>query len=260
MHKIFFYFLVLIAVTSFAQTTLKSQEKLQFEDYFFDAMNERLKANYDKSNDLFQQCLSIDPQNDVVYFKMAQNDMDAKKYEEALTYINKAKSINPDNKWYQKTFIEIKIAEGIPINKAKKLIEEFRPKAKNKYVVMDLYRKLFYGRQKTGLSVSYNSPKKNSALNLSPLINAQKYDEAIQKGEKYLEKHPNDAQVYYDVALAYKFLKKYQDALDYLDMGSDFILKNKALQKKYYQLYIDIYTVQGKKEKAMPYKQKLQKI
>jgi len=260
MHKFFFYFFVLIELTGFAQTGLKEQERLQFENYFFDAMNEHLKANYDKSNDLFQQCLSIDSQNDVVFFKMAQNDLQSKKYDEALTYIDKAKTLNPDNKWYQKTFIEIKIAEGTPIKEVKKLIEAFRPKAKNKYVVMDLYQKLYSKHQKEKLYVKYTTPKKISSITFSKLIAAQQYKEVIDKGENHLNKHPNDAQTYYYVALAYKHTKKYQEALDYLDMGTDFILKNKALLKSYYQLYFDIYIALGKKQKALPYQQKLQKI
>ncbi len=260
MKQLILYILVLTSIALSAQNNkLTEKQRLSFDAYFFDGMNERLKANYDKSNEYFQQCLSIDDKNDVILFKIAQNYLDDNKAEQALIYIEKAQALNPKNKWYRKTYIEIQIALGTAQKDVVKMIKDFKPLAKNKYIINDLYRTLYYkNKPKVNYTIA-NTKKKNTNV-LAQLIGENKFAQAAKAGEKQLESNPDDISAYYYTALAYFKQNKANQALDFLDMGIDFVLKQKDWRKKYYQLYINIYKSKGKTKKAKKFQQKLNKL
>ncbi len=237
-----------------------SQEYQTLDDYFFDAMNERLKTNYQQSNDLFEQCLSIDPENDVFYFKIAQNYFDLKDYENSLLYLEKARQLNPDNKWYQELFIEIKIKQHTDSKTLYKLIKDFETKAKNKYLIKDLRWKVMMMRFKER-SKPKKTPKPEDKTNeLEKLWQQKQYNKLVKACEDALEKTPDNARIYLYKAKAYTALKKYDFALEYLDLGIDFAIDNKNELKAFYQQYITIYEALKQNKKAEKYRQKLQKL
>ncbi len=237
------------------------QKTGSFDDYFFDAMTERLKNNYQQSNDLFEQCLSINANNDVIYFKIAQNYFDLKDYDQSLTYLKQAQTYNPDNKWYQKLFIDIKIKQQTDPRTLYKLIKDFENKAHNKYLVQDLIRQvqLMQIQKRAQPKVTFN-PVHNQSGHLEKLWQQKNYHKLIQEAEKVLEQRPDDAKIYLYMAKAYSALKKYDDAHDYLDMGMDFTTGNKSLLKAYYQQYIEIFTALKQTGKAEKFRKKLQKL
>lgn len=256
------YFLVIIWWLFAGQIVAqKTQKKASVDDYFYDAMTERLKSNYQKSNDLFEQCLSIDTNNDAIYFKIAQNYFVLKDYDNSLMYLKKAQKINPDNKWYQKLFIEIKIKQQTDSETLNKLIKDFIPKAKNKYLIRDLYLKVRQMQLEQIRSKPQATVKQvNTSGTLIKLWQQKQYNKLIKNGEQALEKTPDNAEIYLYMAKAYTALKKYTEARDYLDMGIDFTIGNKSLLKAYYQQYIEIYTGLKQTKKADKYRRKLQKI
>ncbi len=251
--------LLLLSTNIWAQDKLTEKDKLRFDTAFFDAMNERLKNNYAKSNEYFEQCLSIDDQNDAVYFKMAQNYFDLKDYTQAEVYLEKAQKINPSNKWYEKLHIEIKINNGAPETEIKKMIEAFKQMAQNKYIIKNLYRKLRQKRNRP-IAVSTDIKQVVNPVDWNKLLLEKKYKKLLEKAETELEKQPDKPLLYLYAAQALTGLHHYADALDYLDMGWDFVQKNKNMQKAYYQQYIIIYEALQKPEKVKSYRQKLQKI
>lgn len=257
MKKLIYILTIAIHLTTWAQT--QKTDPTAFDQTYFDAMKYRLKEDYDKSNELFEQCLAMQADNDVIWFKMAQNYFDAKNLHKAEFYVNKAIDLHPENRWYHKLFVEIQIEKGIPQKKANKLINEFAKMAHNKYLVYDLYRKQ-YAKSKS-FAVTYQTPKNNKqTLDFKTLFVQQKYIDLSKKAEKRINDQPDDAQAYYWKAKALSALKKHKKALEYLDMGMDFVLRDKTWRKKYYQLYIALYQNLGKAKKAEKYKQKLQKI
>ncbi len=259
MKKIFIYIFLLSINFVTAQSKLSEKERLTFESNFFDGMNERLKENYDKSNVFLEQCLSIDDKNDVVLFKIAQNYLDNHKPQEALIYINKAKESNAKNKWYQKTFIEIKIALDTGQKEIVKLINKYKKTAKNPYVINSLFRKMYY-QNRPKVTYTTSKPKTIKKDDLANLISSGNYKKTIAEGEKILETNPDNAKAYYYIALAKTKQNKQKQAIEYLEMGIDFALDQKGLLKKYYQLYIDIYSAKNKPKKVKKYQQKLNKL
>ena len=236
--------------------TLQEQQ-LRFDIFFFDAMNERLKNNFEKSNEIFEQCLVLDDQNDAVYFKMAQNYFDAQNYSQAAVYLKKAQQLDPANKWYEKLRIEIKIKSGAPREEVLKMIEVFKPRAKNKYLIRNLYRQLQQPK------VTFQTPKTHQKTPLTQIQNdltAGQYNRVMEQAEKLLDEQPENARLYLLTAKAYTGLQRFNEALDYLDMGMDFVQNDKALQKAFYQQYIQLYEKLNKPEKVRQYRQKLAKL
>ena len=258
MKKLLLLLSILTFTTSFSQDKSDEKKKLEFEENFFDAMSYRIKGDFEKSNELFQNCLNIQPKNDVVLFKIAQNYYDSKKYDEAETYINQAIKINDKNKWYKKYVIDIEIDKGTDAKEVRKLIADFSKVANNPYIISNLYRKLY--RRDYKPKVTYNTKKTKNSSNSNKfemLLNQHKYKELIKLTEKKLEDNPDDAKLYLWTATAYKNLKKWNKAIEYLDMGIDFAMDNKSLLKKYYQTYAEVYRLSGKTKKADKYLKKI---
>ena len=255
------FFILLFWLSVWHLSAQEHQKTDAFDDYFYDAMTERLKTNYQQSNDLFEQCLSLDAGNDVVYFKIAQNYFDLKDYDKSLTYLSQAQKYNPDNKWYQKLFIDIKIKQQTNPRVLYKLIKDFEAKAHNKYLVQNLIRQvqLMQIRKRTQPKVTFN-PVHNQSGRLEKLWQQKNYHKLIQEAEKALEQQPDVAKNYLYMAKAHAALKQYRDARDYLDMGMDFVAGDKQLLKQYYQQYILIYTGLKQTGKADKYRQKLEKL
>ncbi len=264
MKKILLGFFLFFQWILLGQEQLKESDRLSFDEYFFDAMNYRIKEDYKQSNDVFFNCLAIDPESDVVLFKIAQNFLALKQYNQSEEYLQKAIAIHPENKWYQMTFIRLKIKEGEAAHKILKHIEEFRNKAKNKYLVASLYRELYSRnnqapKQAAQQATINNKPEKNKK-NLYNLLNTGAYQEVIKEGEKKLEVTPDDAQTYFYIARAYHKLSRPKKALEYLDMGMDFVIDDVNLKKSYYQLYKKLYEELGKTKKAREYQLKIKRL
>jgi len=255
MSKVF-YILIFFSVAAFSQKKTPQDQKESFEVSFFDAMNERLKNNFEKSNENFETCLRLQPENDAVLFKIAQNYYDLKDYENAKKMILEATEINPNNKWYQLLAIQIEIDNGTDKQIVLKQIKDFEPVVKNKYIVKKLYQKLY---QKNN---PYHKPKiikpsvEKNQKDLKLLYQSQQYAKLITEGEKQLELTPENPEIYLYIAKAFIELKKYPQAEEYLEMGIDFA-EEKNILKQYYQTYYQLYQQTGQTGKARFYKQKI---
>jgi len=258
MKKFILFLLLLIVYNStIAQNEPNEKQKQEFDEKFFDAETYRIKGNFKKSNQLFLDALNIEPSNDALLFKIAQNYYDLKDFYQATEYLNQAIKINQDNKWYQYLKIQIAIAEKKDKNEVRKMIEKFRPIAKNKYLIGSLYQKLYYQNK---VSKTHTQSQTKNPDNLDLLYQSKNFKAVISSVEKQLENTPNQPQLYLWGAKAQRELKKYKKALEYLDLGIDFAIGNHEILKKYYKEYIKIYEALNKPEKAKKYKQKLSKI
>ena len=260
MKNLYLILLLLFSFAGWSQISGDEKKSLEFADYFFDAMNERLKSNYEKSNEYFEQCLALDDTNDVVYFKMAQNFADAKNYDEAWQYVEVAQKLNPDNKWYKKLYIDIKIDSGTPRDEIKKMIKDFEEVAQNKYLIQSLYRKMYRKTVQVNYQKAKTKKPQSSENNLADLWQQKKYADLLKTGEKLLDEQPDNPRIYLYMAQAHLGMNQAKKALDYLDMGSDFILSDKNMQKAYYQEYIKAYKALNKPKKVKLYQTKLAKI
>lgn len=111
-------FVLLIAVTvSFAQkgkkgkkTTLRDRTEnsdLKAESALIEAEKQLILENYTKSYELFLVALELNPASGAVHYKLAEVLIKTGETEKALPYAEKAREIDPDNKYYHLLAAEI---------------------------------------------------------------------------------------------------------------------------------------------------------
>jgi predicted Zn-dependent protease len=74
----------------------EEQKDLNFQKYFFDALQQRAIGNYDKAIDALENCQNI-YDNAAVNFEFAKNYFDLEQLFEAENYMQKASKKDPDN-------------------------------------------------------------------------------------------------------------------------------------------------------------------
>ncbi len=257
MKKFFLITFFLLTVKVFSQESITKNDKISLDEKFFDAETYRVKENYDKSNELLFEALNLSPKNDAILFKIAQNYYDLKNYVQSQEFIDQAIQLNQKNKWYQYLAIEIAIAQKRDTAKVRRMIEDFRPLAKNKFLINSLYLKLFRNQKKTSkkLSKKYNANKL-----ILDLFQKQQYSKVITIIEKSLVDAPTNPQLYLWAAQASLKTGNAKKTLEYLDLGIDFARTNKKTLKQFYQEYIKVYQTLKKPEKVKKYQLKLRKI
>lgn len=72
----------------------------EFQNYFYESLKQKGIQNYDKAVDALEKCLTLQPNNAVVFFELGKNHLSQKKYKEAYDYFEKATQIDPKNRWY----------------------------------------------------------------------------------------------------------------------------------------------------------------
>lgn len=103
-------------------------QSLSYEDQsrvlrmLLDGEREEMKNNPVKAISYYRECIEIDPENDVCYFKLATVYYSQGNFQTATTRINKAIELNKTNKWYY--LLQAKCYLGI--SDAEKATEAFR--------------------------------------------------------------------------------------------------------------------------------------
>ena len=115
MIRVFTYFLFVFAVMSgeisFAQEEVldsiavkknmeelrKEQKELNFQKFFFDALQQKAIGNYDKAIEALENCQNIRKDDLAVIFEFSKNYLAQEKYFEATTYANQALIEQPND-------------------------------------------------------------------------------------------------------------------------------------------------------------------
>jgi tetratricopeptide (TPR) repeat protein len=79
---------------------LTSTEQFPYADKFHEAVREKLTGNLNRSKELFQECLSENPNNDAVYYGLAEIAKEQRQNSIALEYLKKANQLDPNNIHY----------------------------------------------------------------------------------------------------------------------------------------------------------------
>jgi tetratricopeptide (TPR) repeat protein len=103
-----------LSLSSFSQRRNKQakekdpeQLKIEVEYLFVEAEKLYLLKNYSQATELLNKCLSMQPDNDVFYFKKAEISNETEQYEQAAGQIEKALELNSSNKYYYLLAIDI---------------------------------------------------------------------------------------------------------------------------------------------------------
>lgn len=83
------------------------QVKIEVEYLFIEAEKLYLLKNYSQATELLNKCLSLQPDNDVFYFKKAEISGETEQFDQAAKYIEKALELNGTNKYYYLLAVDI---------------------------------------------------------------------------------------------------------------------------------------------------------
>ena len=93
--------------------------RYDFKSTFHNAMQEKMRDNYDVAAEEFQKCLSMEPDNDAVHYALSDCYEKLKQMEKSLEYAVKAYDLDNSNKWYQLRCADLYFAKGDYHNAAK---------------------------------------------------------------------------------------------------------------------------------------------
>jgi len=79
----------------------------EIEYLFVEAEKLYILKNYSQATEVLNKCLALYPDNDVIYYKLAQINNNSEQFSEAEKYITKALSLNGDNKYYYLLAVDI---------------------------------------------------------------------------------------------------------------------------------------------------------
>lgn len=202
---------------STAESESANSEELSYTEQsrlikmLFDGEREELKNNPVKAISYYRECLSIDPNSDVAYFKLATVYFSQGNYQTASTYASKAILIDSTNKWYYllltkcylglsdidkatETFAHILEIEPDNIDYQLEMIELYaqqRNFAKAIEMLDDI-------EEKHGKSPEFNIRKQDFYM-----ANGQT-DKAIETCLELIEMHPEEANYYGLLAILYE--------------------------------------------------------
>lgn len=108
-------FLILLAtrLTCLAQVSPSDASQLskRYDALFLEAVCERQKGNNDAAFDLLRHCVMIDSTRSEAFYYLAQYYTALKQKETALTYLQKASKLEPDNETYLETLANVYVSQ-----------------------------------------------------------------------------------------------------------------------------------------------------
>jgi len=199
---------VLLSLPATAQRSKKNSKKKavtaeqinqEVEYLFIEAEKLFILKNYSQSTELLNKCLALDPDNDVVYYKLAEINSNTEQYSSAVDYIAKAIEINKRNKYYYLLAVDIHSNMGNleqAANNYENLVKEI---PKTEVYLFNLAALYIYLKEYDKALHAYNDAEK--AFGLTEEISSQrqkvylqqnKLDEAINEGKLLIDKYPNN--------------------------------------------------------------------
>jgi len=198
---------ILLSGSAFAQRKKKKQESAptqeqinqEVEYLFIEAEKLYILKNYSQSTELLNRCLSLAPENDVFYYKLAQINNNTEQYTTAADHISRAISINKTNKYYYLLAVDIYSNMGNlqeAANSYEGLIHEVPKTDRYLFNLAALY---IYLQKYDQALQAYNSAEESFGLTEEISMQRQKVylqqnklDEAINEGKLLVAKYPNN--------------------------------------------------------------------
>lgn len=208
----------------------------------------------DKAIETYQKLLEIDPHNSYVQLSMASYYFEGGETEKAKETMKKAFA-NPELDFNSKArilFSDIaykNVEEGqvnpFALELAQVIVETHPDDSKSWAIQADLLYQT--GKKKEAIDAYYKSLElePNQFLVWSQVFILQseelKWQEVYDGTTRALEYFPSQPTIYYFKGLSAQQLKKYQDAVDALETGKDFVIDNQGLLSQFYSNLADAY-------------------
>jgi Tetratricopeptide repeat. len=185
------------------EKTLTSEEKLQLDYLFFNAIKEKSTGNYDKARDLFNQVIRLDDSNDAAYYELARLYYQSKKFNDALYFARTAAQLKPQNEWYQLLLADV----YMNTNRLNDAISLFEKLARSNPSRIEYYFNwanalIFAGKTEEAIKV-YDMAEQKTGIEKDLIVQKQrmylklgKIDKAAAEIEKLISANPAEIGAY----------------------------------------------------------------
>ena len=121
-----------------SEEMLVEQQNINFQTFFFEALQQKSIGNYDKAVFALEACNDIDKNNVAVLFELSKNYALLIKYTEAEYYILKGLEIEPVNLYMLRQLMEIKTKQNDYLGaiKVQKRIVDLKPEEESDLVIL----------------------------------------------------------------------------------------------------------------------------
>lgn len=205
---------------------LAEQKQKEFEYLFVEALKQKMFGNAQKATHLLSNCLEIDPNSSAAMYELANIHAANNDFTSASLLLEKAISINDENKWYKILLAQI-------YQQSNKFSE-----------AADIYTELLQ-----------NEPENMEYLYSKAILlaNAQRFDEAIEAYNAMEKKSGINEQISVAKQQLYVSSGQVDKAFEEIEKLIEFA----PGEAKYYGLLADLYQSQGDNEMALKYYNKI---
>ena len=171
----------------------------EVEYLFVEAEKLFILKNYSQATEVLNRCLSLDPKNDVFYYKLAEISNITEQFTDGAENIDKALELNNSNKYYYLLAIDIQTNLGNLKQSATYYEQLINKIPDSESYLFNLAAVYIYLKDYDKALLTYD--KAESVFGLSENISFQrqkiylqqnKLDEAISEGKRLLAKYPNN--------------------------------------------------------------------
>lgn len=233
--------------------------------YVYSAEGETQKA-YETA----QQLLKLNPNSEAVHIALYKFNLESGAVDKAIASMQKvlkSESIEPETKHSllndfllfteKNPEYETELENAISLFQEKEDLNlnselaEFYLKKNDKSKALEVYLDA-YKNNSTDPTVL-----KNLAL---LLLDVQDFNKAAEISEEAMILFPAQPLFYLSAGVAYNGLQKPDEAIDYLEMGVDFVIENNKMQADFYNQLARAYELKGDATKAADYKKKASQL
>ena len=208
----------------FAQNIRISENEIQIQDKYIEAMNFQQLGKFEKAADLYMEVLKLDGKCDAAYFQLARIAESQGDNRKAIEQIQKAITGDPKNRWYRLFLADLYEKMGKDREAAQILQVFIDAPNTNETASEDLYFRLANcwvraGESAKGLKI-YEALEKKWGLQeettmrkYTLLVNMGKGEQALVELRKFAQKEPNNLPLQYNLAEAETKMGNTKEAL-----------------------------------------------
>lgn len=278
---------------------LTEEAELKFQQFFFKALSQKSIGNHKKAIENLENCNQILPENKTVFFEFSKNYLALKKIYLAKEYINRALVKDANNIWMLKHLVSVYVNDSDFKNaiETQKKVIALNPKERVYLVRLYLYNRDYKNavdllntlekdnmltanlrKLKMSLEARKNLSKKfENVTDIATLMQRFDKEKSYETLKKILELSKNNVNVllkYSDIGVnlypeqAFVYLskgkaliakEKYNEALDVLKNGIDFVIED-DMEADFFLTMAKAYKGLGEINQEINYKAKAKKL
>lgn len=185
-----------------------------FQNYFYEALKHKGIENYDRAVYALQQSLEFNDHEPTVYFELGKNYLSLRQYDQAKIHFEKAKSLDPSNRWFWGGLYDVAYAQR-DFQEAEKYLRklvEFKATYKDELVALFMTTQQYEKALVLIDEITATSGKSETLERYRQQINSVHKYEGLEEKKllEAIEKDPKSETSY--IALIYLYSEKSDDA------------------------------------------------